>query len=154
VPNLLSEFRAVVAALDDMGVPFAICGGLAMSIHAHPRATIDIDLLVPTGSLPELKIALRPLGFEQRESAPTRFADGEVVMHRLIKIDPTDPEVLILDVIEARPGTTGNAWETRESLGWEGRRVSVVSRAGLARLKRLRGSAQDLADIAVLEREA
>jgi hypothetical protein len=54
-------------------------------------------------------------------------------------------------MIEVQPGTTGNAWQTRTSTEWEGHSVPVVSRAGLIDLKRLRGSPQDLADIAVLE---
>jgi hypothetical protein len=151
VPNLFEEFRAVVAALDAAGVPFAVCGGLAMSIHAHPRATLDIDLLAPAEALPVLKDALRPLGFEQRESAPSRFAKGRVVIHRLTKYAPPDPEVFVLDVIEVGVGVTRDAWQTREALGWEGLCLGVVSREGLVALKRLRGSPQDLADIALLE---
>lgn len=151
MPSLFEEFRAVVEALDSARVPFAVCGGLAMSIHAHPRATIDIDLLVPTASLTQVKAALRPLGFEQREAGPARFAKGEIVIHRLTKYAPPDPEVLLLDVIEVNEGTSLRAWETREMLDWEGRPVGVVSREGLVALKRLRGSPQDLADIAVLE---
>ena len=106
----------MVEALDVAGVPFAVCGGLAMSIHAHPRATIDIDLLAPVASLPRLKEALRPLGFEQREAAPARFAKGEIVIHRLTKYAPPDPDVLLLDVIEVGSGVSREAWETREML--------------------------------------
>ena len=42
-------------------------------------------------------------------------------------------------------------WRSRQVLGWEGGNISVVSRDGLIRLKRLRGSAQDLADIEHLQ---
>ena len=42
MPNLFEEFRAVVGVLGVARIPYAICGGIAMSIHAHPRATIDI----------------------------------------------------------------------------------------------------------------
>jgi len=101
--------------------------------------------------LPVLKDALRPLGFEQRESAPSRFAKGRVVIHRLTKYAPPDPEVFVLDVIEVGVGVTRDAWQTREALGWEGLCLGVVSREGLVALKRLRGSPQDLADIALLE---
>lgn len=72
-------------------------------------------------------------------------------MHRLTKIVPGDPEVLLLDVIEARPGATERAWQTRSNTEWEGHSVTVVSRAGLIELKQLRGSPQDFADIALLE---
>ena len=94
---------------------------------------------------------LSPHGFVRRERTPVRLAKGEVVMHRLTKIGPGDPDVLSLDVIEVQPGATGNAWQTCASTEWEGHSVTVVSRAGLIDLKKLRGSPQDMADIALLE---
>ena len=51
-------------------------------------------------------------------------------------------------------GGNRNAWQTRTSTEWEGHSVTVVSRAGLIDLKRLRGSPQDMADIALLEGHA
>ncbi|MBI1725837.1 MAG: nucleotidyl transferase AbiEii/AbiGii toxin family protein [Candidatus Rokubacteria bacterium] len=140
-----------MAALGAARAPYAICGGIAMSIHARPRATIDIDLLAPPAAIPSIADALLPCGFVRRERTPTLLAEGEVVMHRLSKIVPGDPEVLLLDVIEVRPGATERAWQTRIDTGWEGHSVTVVSRAGLIGLKRLRGSPQDVADIAQLE---
>ncbi len=151
MPDLLEEFRAVVAALGRAGAPFAVCGGIAMGIHARPRATIDIDLLVPPAAVPDVARAAATLGFEQRLRGPVRLGGGAVVMHGLTKMVPGDPEVLMLDVIEARPGATALAWESRVAADWEGVAVSVVSREGLITLKRLRGSPQDLADIHALE---
>jgi hypothetical protein len=151
MPNLFEEFRAVVRVLGRADVPYAVCGGIAMSIHAQPRATIDIDVLAPADALDKMVDVLGACGFVRRQSAPTRLAGGQVVMHRLTKIVPGDPDVLVLDVIEVGPGATEAAWETRTNMEWEGRLVSVVSRAGLIGLKRLRGSPQDVADIAVLE---
>lgn len=151
MPNLFEEFRTIVAALGAARVPYAVCGGIAMSIHARPRATIDIDLLAPPGAVASIADALSPHGFVRREGTPARLADGEVVMHRLTKIVPGDPEVFLLDVIEVRPGVTDRAWETRIHTEWEGHPVTVVSRSGLIELKRLRGSPQDIADIALLE---
>lgn len=74
-------------------------------------------------------------------------------MHRFTRILPGDPDVLVLHVIEARPGPTGDAWRGRMEAEWEGRPLPVVSREGLIALKRLRSSAQDVADIAALEAE-
>jgi hypothetical protein len=45
--DLYDEFVTLVAALDGAHVPYAVCGGLAMAIHGLPRATVDVDLLVP-----------------------------------------------------------------------------------------------------------
>jgi hypothetical protein len=43
--DLIEELAAITRALDDAGIPYALCGGLAMAVHAHPRATIAIDIL-------------------------------------------------------------------------------------------------------------
>lgn len=153
MPDLFESFRDVVAALGAASVPFAVCGGLAVSIHARPRATVDIDLLAPPEAIPDLVTALAPLGFQQPERAPTRLAGGQIVMHRLTRIVPGDPEVLMLDVIEAGVGVPAVAWNGRVTRSWSGQSVSVVSREGLVALKRLRGSPLDLADIAELEKE-
>ena len=151
MPNLFDEFRAVVAALNRAAVPFAVCGGLAMSIHARPRATVDIDLLAPGDAIPALVAAIAPLGFAQREREPTRLAGGEVLMHRLTKVVPGDPEVLVLDIIEVHGAAITRIWESRGSMEWQGGVVPVVSREGLIAMKRLRGSPQDLTDIQTLE---
>lgn len=149
--DLFESFGAVVAALDEAQVPFAVCGGLAMSIHARPRATIDIDLLAPAEAIPALVTALELLGFVRREREPSRLAGGAITMHRLTRVLAGDPEVLILDVIEVGSGAPAQAWSGRETVQWEGRPVNVVSRCGLAALKRLRNSPQDQVDIAALE---
>jgi len=153
MPNLFDEFRSVVIALGQAGVPYAVCGGIAMSIHARPRATIDIDLLAPADAVESIVDVLRSHGFVRRESAPTRLAKGQVVMHRLTKIVPGDPDVLMLDVIEVGAGATRAAWQSRTSSEWGGHPIPVVSRAGLIQLKRLRGSPQDVVDIVALEGE-
>lgn len=150
MPDLYETFREVVQTLDARGIPFAICGGLAMAIHARPRATVDIDLIVPPEVIAALGMAAATLGFRAHPT-PLVAAGGSVVIHRLTKIVPGDPEVLVLDVIEVRPGPTRDAWASRVTREWEGRAVSAVSREALIVLKRLRGSPQDLADIAALE---
>jgi hypothetical protein len=122
-----------------------------MSIHARPRATIDIDLLVPAETIQSLVDALAPFGYRRRVSTPTRLAEGQIVMHRLTKIVPDDPEVMVVDVLEVQPGVAAEAWDTRMAAQWERAVVPVVSRQGLIALKRLRGSAQDVADIQSLE---
>ncbi len=44
--DLTQEFEAVLVALAGHGIEYAVCGGLAMSIHGYPRSTVDIDLLI------------------------------------------------------------------------------------------------------------
>ena len=32
--------------LDELAIPYAICGGLAVNAHGHQRATTDVDVLL------------------------------------------------------------------------------------------------------------
>jgi hypothetical protein len=45
--DLVDEFRALLDGLERARVDYAVCGGLAFAIHARPRATVDVDLLLP-----------------------------------------------------------------------------------------------------------
>ena len=44
--DLHAELRGIVKALNATEIPYALVGGLAVSIYAQPRATEDVDLLV------------------------------------------------------------------------------------------------------------
>jgi hypothetical protein len=77
------------------------------------------------------------------------FQGGAVPIHRVTKIDAADGDTLMLDLLVVT-GQTEDVWVSREIRNWSGRAISVVSRDGLIALKRLRSSAQDLADIAAL----
>jgi hypothetical protein len=149
VLDLLEEFRAVLAGLDARRLDDAVCGGLAVAIHARPRATLDVDLLVPEAALEGAKAAIRGLGYTV-EAGPTYFRGHAVEIHRLSKPDPETGDLLSVDLLAVTPELAA-AWETRERVRWEHGVVSVVSRAGLVAMKRLRGSGQDLDDIRELE---
>ena len=60
----------------------------------------------------------------------------------------------MLDLLLVDSPMLAEIWRTRETFEWESKPVWVVSRQGLIALKRLRGSSQDLADIARLEGSA
>jgi hypothetical protein len=149
VLDLLEEFRGLVAALEDRGIAFAVCGGLAVAVHAHPRATVDVDLLVPADSLPAAKQAARELGY-RIEAGPMVLRPGVVELERLSKPDPETGDLLSLDLLIVTPALA-SVWETRQRVGWAHGTLPVVSREGLIAMKRLRGSGQDLVDIRALE---
>ncbi len=145
--DLEEELRAVVGALDAAEVEYALCGGLAVAIHGHPRATIDIAIMVKAGDVDRVRDAVRPLGF-RFDAMPMTFHDGAVPIRRVSKID-ADGEVLMLDLLVVTESTR-SIWSSREKHDWRGRPLSVVTRDGLIALKRMRSSPQDLADIAAL----
>jgi hypothetical protein len=78
VPDLYETFREVVQTLDERGIPFAICGGLAMAIHARPRATVDVDLIVPQDVIAALGMAAATLGFRAHPTTLVAAPNREV----------------------------------------------------------------------------
>lgn len=66
VIDLVAELELLVDALNRESVPYALCGGLALAIHGHPRATKDIDLLVPAEAVENALRAAAHAGFTLR----------------------------------------------------------------------------------------
>lgn len=147
--DLEQELGAVVDALTAEKIEYALCGGLAMAVHGAPRATIDIDLLVREEDVERIRGAVGRLGFTFR-AFPMTFAGGNVRIERVTKIDPSDGETLMLDLLLVTPELEG-AWLGREMRHWRDGVLTVVSREGLIQLKTYRSSTQDRADIERLE---
>jgi hypothetical protein len=144
--SIIADFKAVVDALQSRGIDYATCGGIAVNIHGHVRATTDIDLLVRDADKDRIVELLRSIGFPFI-AGPIPFDSGtarERVVFRASRIKEAD--VLTIDLLLVTP-VLEEVWRGREEYEWEGRRVRVVSREGLARMKRLAGRHQDLADL-------
>lgn len=146
--DLLEELKNLSAKLNQGGIDYALCGGLALAIYARPRATLDIDMMVDSGSLSQIKQAAEELGFAF-SAAPIEFHGGAVQMHRLTKIDKDSGEHLVLDLLIVTPETQ-KAWDSRLTVEWEGGPLRVVSPQGLILLKSFRRSGQDKDDIEYL----
>jgi hypothetical protein len=148
--ELKQELEALVGVLGEAAVPYAICGGIAVTIHGAPRLTDDLDLLVPAASVDAAKQAAARIGFDI-PAAPMIFGRGTAfarTVHRVSKLD--DGELLTLDLIAA-DGALEAVWRERIVVEWEGHRVPVVSLTGLLAMKRMAGRPKDLLDIAALE---
>lgn len=143
--DLFEELVTLINALESRRIDYAICGGLAMAIWGLPRATVDIDLLIPPSSLAAVEEVAGSLGYTFK-AHPMRFSDGAIVIHRVTKIDPAGGDVLMLDLLLVTPAVA-DAWENRTRMEWEQGTMSVVSRDGLIKLKSFRSSGTDLDDI-------
>jgi hypothetical protein len=147
--DLYDEFAALVAALEAANADYAICDGMAMAIHGLPRATVDVDLLVPPTAVELVFAKAYDLGFTFLAD-PMTFAGGAVEIRRATKIDAASGDTLSLDALIVTAATEP-VWNDRIRVRWERGELWVVSRHGLANLKRLRGSGQDRDDIEQLE---
>ena len=144
--DLYEELRSVTGALELAGIPYALVGGLAVSIYATPRATQDIDLLLSASDLPKVSAALHPLGYEEL-SAPMVFAQGRLAIRRFTRL--AGAQFLMVDVLLPQDPALADILVRRERVS-AAQPLWIAPLDGLIALKRLRGSAQDLADIVAL----
>jgi hypothetical protein len=151
VATLLQEFTQLIAAFEKRRIPYAVCGGWAMTIHGAPRATMDIDVMVLPEHLDEAWQAAKDLHYHV-EGLPLNFHDGAIQIKRISKVDPDTKALITIDFLLVTDATQ-QIWRDRQSVEWEQGVISTVSREGLIHLKRLSGRLQDLADIERLENE-
>ena len=150
--NLQEEFLALIQALNESGVDYGVCGGVALAIHGYPRFTKDIDVLIRPEDVERASTVAAELGFNI-PARPLRFDAGkpaEREVRRISKIEGED--VMTLDLLLST-GVLQEAWEDREEFEWQGRVVKTVSAQALIKMKRIAGRDQDLADIRRLEDE-
>ena len=128
-------------------VKFLLLGGHAVSIHAHPRVTEDLDVFVEVSTLNarRLRSVLVDFGFGESAPAVDELAtEGKVFMVGVVpwRID-------ILTKISGVRFET--AWKNRVRLRLAIGTINVISRRDLIRNKRASGRAKDLADLVALE---
>lgn len=150
--DLIAELQGLIAAFESNDVEYALCGGLAVAVHGHARATMDIDVLVRPEQLASAVNVVRSSGFDvpgRKMIFGLRTKTPREVW-RLSKLDPETNALMSVDLLVVGE-TLEAAWAGRLVAPWRGRDVWIVSREGLIAMKRVAGRPQDLADIAALE---
>jgi len=126
---VLSVAKKVSAFLDQHQVPHAIAGGMAVSMHGHPRMTKDVDILVSSSALKVIK----QLG---KTSPVSGFLSGVSV-----SVDGIDVDFVFL-------GKGLNANDISSADHFAG--LPVVGIESLVLMKLGAGRTQDTADIVQL----
>lgn len=150
VIGLPEDFRDLLVALHDAGAEFVVIGGYAVAFHGHPRATLDLDVLVRADPQNASRVyrALAAFGAPLDTLAvnPSDFATrGDVLQ---IGLPPRR-----IDVLNRADGITfDEAVAEHTTFELEGRPIRIIGRAALLKNKRAAGRAQDLADVQALER--
>ncbi len=148
--DLVAELLTAAAELTKARVDFALCGGMALAVHGHVRATRDIDLLLPREHLDAALAALRRAGFDLPAS-PMTFGAGTPIERHVQRVSKSvERELVTVDLILVEP-SFAEVWAQRETFERDGIALPVVSRAGLVIMKRAANRPQDLADIEALK---
>src|SRR5437588_5301480 len=70
--------RKIVKRLEDLGIPYAVVGGMAMFFHGYRRFTEDVDILVSREGLQEIHARLEGLGYTPPFSGSKQLRDAEL----------------------------------------------------------------------------
>jgi hypothetical protein len=69
--------QRIARKLDDLGIPYAIAGAMAMFFHGYRRFTEDVDILVTRESLHRVHEALEGLGYVPPFAGSKNLRDTE-----------------------------------------------------------------------------
>ena len=144
--NLKDELLNLVRALNEAKLEYAVCGGLAMTIHGFVRSTQDIDLLVRQEQLTPILETVKTVGFWIPSGRMPFRAKTSLAMDIYRVSKASGSELLSLDLIVVSPGLQ-EVWDAREFYEFSDVQCSTVSRAGLIKMKTIAGRPQDLVDI-------
>lgn len=150
--NLVDELFKVTKALRDAGIEYAVCGGIAVTVHGYTRFTDDIDILILPTDVSRALEAVRPLGFDLAANPMTFGADTPKERHIQRVSKAEDGRLLTLDLLLAEAAYAG-LLEGRRELPLASERITVVARDALLKMKRMAGRDQDLLDIKKLSGE-
>lgn len=154
--------REILSALSQARVDYCVVGGVAVNLHGVPRMTYDVDIVVaPTrASLTALASLLDDFGLKARQPIDLLVLADASERERLRResnliaitfADPADP-LREIDILVSPPIDPATLIARAGTLSFAGVPVRVVALDDLIALKRAGGRAQDLADIAHLER--
>jgi Nucleotidyl transferase AbiEii toxin, Type IV TA system len=147
--NLTDEFTALIVGFQAANIDFAVCGGLAMSLHGFPRYTKDLDFLVQPADLPRILEITQKCGYDKEVEilslGPRESPTCEI--RRINKFRGEDHLMVDFIFVSRR---LEDVWAGQVAFSWQGLTVPVVSAAGLAKMKRLANRPQDLVDIETL----
>ena len=147
------DFKELLSVLNAHRVKYLIVGAYAVSIHAQPRATKDLDILVKADAdnAQAVFAALAQFGAPLQGLTVADFAEQGPFLRM-------GREPVGVDILTAIPGVEFDAaWERRlEDVidPASGLKASFISREDLIAAKLASGRPQDLADVDAIRKAA
>ena len=144
--DLYSELFTLIDVLNAERVEYALCVGIAVAIHGFVRFTGDFDFVVRPEDMDRLVAVLDAQGFILDFGILPTGAGEEIPcdIRRISK--GIGEELLTLDMILINPQTQ-DVWDSRQTVEWRRRHLTVVSKQGLMKLKLMARRSKDLIDL-------
>ena len=141
----------ITRLLTQLGIEYAIMGGLAVRIHGIPRPTNDVDFTVAISRerLAEFYQSVTSLGYTVPEIYQQGWLDRVAGM-AVIKIRTwlEEGKGIDVDFFLAETEFQQSVLQRRQSCEQNGQEVWIVSPEDLILLKLIAGRTRDLADVA------
>jgi hypothetical protein len=75
--DVFRTLRKIARRLDELGIPYAVAGGMALDAHGFRRLTVDVDILVTRDSLRSIHAHLEGLGYVPPFTGSKNLRDTE-----------------------------------------------------------------------------
>jgi hypothetical protein len=150
---MFDDFKELLSIFHAHGVKYLIVGGYAVSFHAQPRATKDIDLLVKPDpeNAKAVYTALADFGAPLEGLAAADFADRR-------KFFRMGREPVMVDILPEIEGVDfDRVWENRVESAIDaatGQKALFISSDDLVAAKLAAGRPQDIADADAIRKAA
>jgi hypothetical protein len=72
--------RKIATRLDQLRIPYAVAGAMALNAHGFQRATLDVDMLVTPEGLKRIHESLEGLGYVRPFAGSKNFKDTETTV--------------------------------------------------------------------------
>ena len=148
---MFQDHKDLLSAFQSRGVRYLIVGGYAVSYHAQPRFTKDIDLLIQADPANGSAIyaALTDFGAALEGVRPEEFVERGIFFRF-----GNDPQTI--DILADLPGVEFNAaWERRVEVTIDetrGLKAYFIGRDDLIASKLASGRPQDVADVEAIRK--
>jgi hypothetical protein len=147
------DFKELLSVFNAQNVKYLVVGAYAVSLHAQPRATKDIDILVKpeAENAKAIYAALAKFGAPLEGLTPADFAERGSFFRM-----GRDP--VAVDILSEIPGVGFDAaWERRVEHVIDapsGLKANFISADDLVAAKLATGRPQDIADVAAIRKAA
>lgn len=141
------DYEEFLELFNTNNVRYCIIGSFALAVHAKPRYTKDMDILVePEESNSSAVIqALREFGFESTDLTEKDF----LIQDQVIQLGY---EPVRIDLLTSISGCTfAEVWENKVTTRYGRVKANFIGKRELIKNKRASGRKQDLADLQLLE---
>ena len=148
---LYQALRKILSVLEELGVPYALIGGLALPFYEVVRATDDVDLLILL-SPPELNALAGKISRKGLHAMARRGSPGDPLVGVVVVEISLEGGCVTCDLVLPSKRWQSQAVRNARTFEVEGSQVRVVEARDLFLLKLDAGGPQDLLDAGSLLR--